>query len=230
MAPGATDRYGTDFLAYGASYNAEAEMPRMVDGKRTAFVVSGTSSADAISAAPVADHERVPLLMTGPNTLGPGLRETLRRQIYGLGTSQIVIVGGPQAVSEQLETAGRSGQLPPPVAVADADVEEGGHRGGGGEAVLEEGSRYDPAPSARAAVEHELPDANQVARRHRQPAHLPSLMALSLLTAGGDGGGTRLVHQDVRSRALLGVSGSRRQHRPGGDGTRRASPDPGVQT
>jgi len=95
---GGRDRYATNFSSYVAAYNAEADVPASVDGKGTAFLVSGTSYADAISAGPVSSRERVPLLLTDPSSLSSSVREILTT--YRLGITQVVVVGGPQAVND----------------------------------------------------------------------------------------------------------------------------------
>lgn len=95
---GGRDRYATNFSSYVAAYNEEADVPASVDGKGTAFLVSGTSYADAISAGPVSSAERVPLLLTDPSSLSSSVREIMAN--YRLGITQVVVVGGPQAVSD----------------------------------------------------------------------------------------------------------------------------------
>ena len=97
---GGADRYLTNASSYHRAYNAEADQPASVDGRRTAFLVSGNSYADAISAGPVSSRERVPLLLSDPATLPASTREILTQ--YGLGITQVLVVGGPQAISEEV--------------------------------------------------------------------------------------------------------------------------------
>ena len=97
------DRYATAASTYTMTYNHEAEIPRPVDGLKTAFLTSGTAWADALSAGPVAARERVPLLLTAPDTLPGATRAAL---LYGdvetTGLEQVVVVGGPAAVSDRV--------------------------------------------------------------------------------------------------------------------------------
>ncbi|WP_337060624.1 cell wall-binding repeat-containing protein [Kineococcus sp. G2] len=97
---GGADRYETNAAAYRIAYDEEADIPASVDGQRTALLVSGTSYADAISAGPVASEERLPLLLSEPTTLSGTVEDILTTR--GRGITQVVVVGGPQAVSEQV--------------------------------------------------------------------------------------------------------------------------------
>jgi putative cell wall-binding protein len=97
------DRYATAAGTYTMTYNHEAEIPRPVDGLRTAFLTSGVAFADALSAGPVAARERVPLLLTDPDVLPAATRAAL---LYGSEDTtrlqQVVVVGGPSAVSDRV--------------------------------------------------------------------------------------------------------------------------------
>ena len=93
------DRYETNWSSFARAYNAEGDAPARVDGQGTAFLVSGTSFADAISAGSVSFSQRVPLLMTDPASLSDTVKQALA---YRRDIGQVVVVGGPQAVSEQV--------------------------------------------------------------------------------------------------------------------------------
>ncbi len=101
MRMGGADRYETNAAVYRTAYDGEADVPASVDGQRTALLVSGTSYADAISAGPVASEERLPLLLSDPTTLS-GTVEDIFSTNRDRGITQVVVVGGPQAVSEQV--------------------------------------------------------------------------------------------------------------------------------
>lgn len=96
------DRYETAALAHrdGADFfGGGAEL----DGLRTAVIVSGLSSADAVSAGPLAYRQALPLLLTAPNQLPRATRDALLLDdAQHDPIEQVVIVGGPRVVSEQV--------------------------------------------------------------------------------------------------------------------------------
>jgi len=97
------DRYRTAARTYTQEYNVEAEIPRRIGGLRTAFLTSGVAYADALSAGPVAARERVPLLLTDPDVLPRATRDALLYERGDeTGLQQVVVVGGPGAVSERV--------------------------------------------------------------------------------------------------------------------------------
>jgi putative cell wall-binding protein len=97
------DRYATAATTYHMSYDHEAEIPRPVDGLRTAFLTSGVAWADALSAGPVAVRERVPLLLTDPHVLPTATRAALvHGDVETTRLQQVVVVGGTSAVSERV--------------------------------------------------------------------------------------------------------------------------------
>ena len=63
-----------------------------------AFVVNGYSFADALSAAPVAYRNKMPILLTKADVLPPATEEALT----DLGTSQVLVVGGERVVWEEV--------------------------------------------------------------------------------------------------------------------------------
>lgn len=67
-------------------------------GAPVAIVVSGTTFPDALAAAPFG--VKGPILLTDPNRLPPETAAEIRR----LGAKEVIIVGGVNAVSAQVET------------------------------------------------------------------------------------------------------------------------------
>lgn len=84
------DRYSTAALV------SERGFPM---GASTAFLVTGRSFKDALAVAPWANLTRSPVLATDLATLPPVIQAELKR----LNPSRIVIIGGPQAVSVDVE-------------------------------------------------------------------------------------------------------------------------------
>lgn len=70
------------------------------DGSDVAYIVTGNTFADALSAAPAAVKEHAPLLLTTPDALPAAVKTELER----LSPGKIVIVGGPNSVSEAVKT------------------------------------------------------------------------------------------------------------------------------
>jgi peptidoglycan LD-endopeptidase LytH len=68
----------------------------IVDGRRTAFLASGTAFPDALSAGPLAHAATVPLLLTPPDRLAPEASAAVRE----LGIEQVVVLGGQAAVPD----------------------------------------------------------------------------------------------------------------------------------
>jgi putative cell wall-binding protein/secreted trypsin-like serine protease len=80
------DRYATAAALSAASFPTGAPL---------AYVATGTAFADALAAGPVAARAGVPLLLVP----GRGVPAALRTELVRLGTRQIVVLGGPAAVS-----------------------------------------------------------------------------------------------------------------------------------
>ncbi|HZQ83434.1 MAG TPA: cell wall-binding repeat-containing protein [Acidimicrobiales bacterium] len=72
-----------------------------VAGERTAIVASGTRFPDALAAGVVSYAHALPLVLTDPSNLSPAAAQTLQ----DLAIQQVLIVGGPQAVSPATEAA-----------------------------------------------------------------------------------------------------------------------------
>jgi putative cell wall-binding protein len=72
-----------------------------LDGKRTVFVASGESFADALAAGPVAFSGPYPLLLTARAALSPAAADSIRR----LTPERVVLLGGLAAVSGDVERA-----------------------------------------------------------------------------------------------------------------------------
>jgi hypothetical protein len=88
-------RLGADFFGGGVELN----------GLRTAVLVNGLNPADAVSAGPVAYREALPLLLTAPDQLPRPTRDALLLDDANHDPiEQVVIVGGPTAVSQQVVT------------------------------------------------------------------------------------------------------------------------------
>lgn len=73
-------------------------------GQRAAFLATGASFTDALAAGPIAARERFPLLLTPPDSTVPSVTEALRQ----LGIEKIFLLGGRQAISEDVESFYRS--------------------------------------------------------------------------------------------------------------------------
>lgn len=81
------DRYQTARFVAGSSEDF---------GRRgTAFLVSGTNFADAVTVGPLAYRLKLPILLTTPESLHPEVRNAVER----LGYNEVIIVGGDAAVS-----------------------------------------------------------------------------------------------------------------------------------
>ncbi|MBW3561274.1 MAG: cell wall-binding repeat-containing protein [Actinobacteria bacterium] len=91
------DRYGTAAAVSGA-----------LDSASTVFVTTGANFPDALSVGPLASRRGSPILLTEQGTL-PAVT---RRAIERVGPQEIIVVGGPHAVSEhvmsELEATGAS--------------------------------------------------------------------------------------------------------------------------
>ena len=94
------DRYGTAAAAarIGASSIASAALLAGVPAVRTALLAGGAATADGLSAGPLAFAGRVPLLLTARDELPGPTRDALR----DLGIGQVVVLGGPSAVSSRV--------------------------------------------------------------------------------------------------------------------------------
>lgn len=84
---GGTDRYMTSALV---SQSFAAGVDRV-------YVATGTQFADALSGAALAAHQDSPLLLVGPGGIPDPVAEELER----LRPGQVVVLGGPAAVSEE---------------------------------------------------------------------------------------------------------------------------------
>ena len=112
-----TDRYATAAAVARSSFDPEANQLARLDGKNTAFLVSGVSASDAIAAAPLTYAVRkggvqplvdgkFPLLLTQPDVLSVATRNVLLsiRSGEGRHIEQVIVVGGPGAVSAAVLT------------------------------------------------------------------------------------------------------------------------------
>ncbi|MGB3184774.1 MAG: cell wall-binding repeat-containing protein [Ornithinimicrobium sp.] len=94
-----TDRYTTS-VAVSRLYS---------EGADVAYLASGEDFPDALGGAALAGHHKAPLLLTSQGQLAPDTRLELAR----LAPQQIVVLGGPAAVSDDiLESATRLSQAP----------------------------------------------------------------------------------------------------------------------
>ena len=85
--------------AYSNQYNGttgnESSSPSAVGAIRTAIVASGANFPDASSASVLAYNNQFPLVLTDPNSLSGQAQTTLQ----SLGIQQVIVLGGPLAVS-----------------------------------------------------------------------------------------------------------------------------------
>ena len=90
--------------AYGAMYNDTTGMSSAAPASaslRTAIVVSGVNFPDASAASVMAYNDQFPVVLTDPNTLSTQASATLTQ----LSIKQVIVVGGPLAVSDADVTA-----------------------------------------------------------------------------------------------------------------------------
>lgn len=73
-------------------------------GVAAVYLASGTAWADALSAAPAAAHRDSPLLLTAPN----GVPTVVLTELARLKPSEVVVAGGPGAVSNSVVTSLRA--------------------------------------------------------------------------------------------------------------------------
>jgi putative cell wall-binding protein len=90
--------------AYGAMYNDTTGMSSAAPASaslRTAIVVSGVNFPDASAASVMAYNDAFPVVLTDPNTFSSQAATTLTQ----LNIKQVIVVGGPLAVSDADVTA-----------------------------------------------------------------------------------------------------------------------------
>lgn len=90
--PSAPDRYGTA---------ARAALDAFPDGTAVAVLASGQDFADALAAAPLAAAYDAPILLTAPGSLP----QVTRAALVELGVADVLVMGGPAAVSLQVTNA-----------------------------------------------------------------------------------------------------------------------------
>ena len=95
MSPPTSRLEGRDRYATAAAASARFFPP----GVDVAYVASGETFPDALAAGPLAAHDDAPLLLTARDRLPSATRDELRR----LAPDRIVVVGGPVAISADLE-------------------------------------------------------------------------------------------------------------------------------
>jgi putative cell wall-binding protein len=88
---------GTDRFAASADISARNFAP----GTQTVYVTSGVNFPDALSGAPVAARERAPILLVLPDKIPTSIGAELQR----LQPDRIIILGGPNSVSDGVERA-----------------------------------------------------------------------------------------------------------------------------
>jgi putative cell wall-binding protein len=100
-------------IAGESRFDTAALIAREVGGDDgRAIVTSGLSFADALSVAPYAAAHRLPILLTGPDTVHPDTADALR----ALDITETIVVGGSAVVS-----AAAMESLPSPTRVAGED-------------------------------------------------------------------------------------------------------------
>jgi putative cell wall-binding protein len=91
--------------AYGTMYNDTTGMssaaPAATSSLRTAIVVSGVNFPDASAASVMAYNDQFPVVLTDPSALSAQAATTLTQ----LNIKQVIVVGGPLAVSDNDVTA-----------------------------------------------------------------------------------------------------------------------------
>jgi putative cell wall-binding protein len=91
--------------AYGSMYNdttgTASAAPATSTSLRTAIVVSGVNFPDASAASVMSYNDQFPVVLTDPNTLSTQASATLTQ----LNIQQVLVVGGPLAVSDADVTA-----------------------------------------------------------------------------------------------------------------------------
>ena len=94
------DRYETAFFAHRDGQDVFGGGVEL-NGLRTAVLVNGLQSADAVSAGPLAYRENFPLLLTAPDQLPRPTRDALLLDDDQHDPiEQVIVVGGPRAVSD----------------------------------------------------------------------------------------------------------------------------------
>ncbi|MFP5326464.1 MAG: cell wall-binding repeat-containing protein, partial [Acidimicrobiia bacterium] len=91
---------GADRFATAAAISQES----FPSGASTAFVAIAFDFPDALSAGPAAADRRAPVLLTSRDSVPPATLGELRR----LGPQQVVLVGGPSAISDSVGAEIRS--------------------------------------------------------------------------------------------------------------------------
>lgn len=102
------DRYTTGASVAMTAFDGEANLPAVVDGMRTAFLVSGVAANDGLAVAPLAYalfgsplQTKFPLLLTQPDVLSTATSKALLSMTGGnRPIQQVIVIGGPGAVSE----------------------------------------------------------------------------------------------------------------------------------
>ncbi|WP_282459954.1 cell wall-binding repeat-containing protein, partial [Mycoplasmopsis arginini] len=97
------DRYNTSALITQKAFPNTTLIQSQLDSKsslpETAFLVSGESPADALSAGPAAIKENAPLLLTLPDRIP----ESIKSELLRLKVKNVVIVGGTSVIGSQVE-------------------------------------------------------------------------------------------------------------------------------
>ncbi|QBI20742.1 hypothetical protein ER308_15010 [Egibacter rhizosphaerae] len=99
----ALDPAGTERIAGGDRVETAAEVALEAhpDGSDTAVVATGAEPADSLAAGPLAAAADAPLLLTRGDELPAATSEALE----ALGVTQVLVVGGPDAVAGSVEAA-----------------------------------------------------------------------------------------------------------------------------
>ena len=76
----------------------------VLDGLRTAILVSGLNFPDALSGGPLSFARKFPILLTSPNSLTPQVSSA----VEALGIGHVLVLGGTSAVSSAVDAALRA--------------------------------------------------------------------------------------------------------------------------
>ena len=116
VTPIATGSCWDDKLVGGDRYETAKLVYDRFSNVWTVIVATGTDFPDALAGGAYAANLDMPLLLTDPKDASPGVAAVAKATFSQNGVSQIVLLGGPAAVSNyvgyQLQQAASTGSLP----------------------------------------------------------------------------------------------------------------------
>lgn len=87
----------------GVDPDVQIPCPEGAPSAGTAVLVRADDYADALVAAPLAEHRYGPILLTHPDRLHPATADELRRLVVDAGLGQVVLLGGTRALPPHVE-------------------------------------------------------------------------------------------------------------------------------